>query len=212
LYDRRSEADAAVQDLVSEGFSRDQISVVSPDSAAGPAGDTPKIAPLESLDTDTGTTAAIGGMAGFIGGIAALAIPGIGPVLAVGPLAAGLMGAGIGAAAGGITGALKSHGIPEHHAARYSAAVGRGSCLVVVHAGMTEADRAASVLDRSGAIRIDETDEQVKDSATSPRLTADAVEAAKLKPGEGVRDRQKATERRAAVYPGVTGGGPTPAT
>jgi hypothetical protein len=213
LYGRRTEADNAVQTLLTEGFSRDQISVVAPDSAEAALSGTPKIAPIETLDTDTGKGAAIGGIAGFVGGLAALAIPGIGPVLAAGPLAAGLMGAGLGAAAGGIAGALKSHGIPEHDAERYSAEVGRGGCLVLVHADIAEADRAAALLDRSGAVQIDERDEKAGSSTSpAPRLTPDAIEAAKLKPGEGVRDRQKLGERRAAVYPGITGGGPTPAT
>jgi hypothetical protein len=213
LYRRRSDAEKAVQDLVTEGFSRDQISVVAPDSAAADAAGTPKIGPLSDVESETGTGAAIGGIAGFIGGLAALAIPGIGPVLAAGPLAAGIMGAGIGAAAGGITGALRGHGIPEEHASRYSAAVGRGSCLVVVHTEEFYVDHAADVLDRAGALDVDEPDQHVGQGfGAGKTVTPEAVEAAKLKPGEGVRDRQKASERRAAVYPGITGGGPTPAT
>src|SRR5687768_6739528 len=125
LYNRRSDAQNAVEDLVREGFSRDQISVVAPDSPAAPsAGGEPHIGPIDTIgsDTNTGAGAAVGGLAGFLVGVAALAIPGVGPVLAAGPIAAGILGAGLGAAAGGIAGALTHHGIPEHHAGRYSAA------------------------------------------------------------------------------------------
>src|SRR5688572_2138156 len=158
LYNHRSDAENAVEDLVREGFTRDQISVVAPDSSAAPTGGEPHIGPIETIgsDTKTGAGAAVGGLAGFLVGVAALAIPGIGPVIAAGPLAAGILGAGLGAAAGGIAGALRQHGIPEHHAGRYSAAVGKGASLVVVHADENRVDHAADVLDRNGAINVDE--------------------------------------------------------
>jgi hypothetical protein len=198
-----------VHDLESNGFVRDQISVVAAGSTNVPGTDTPNVGPIENIgsDTEAGTGAAVGSLAGFLAGMVALAIPGVGPIIAAGPLAAGLMGAGIGAAAGGITGALRKHGIPEEQAGRYSAAVGRGGCMVVVHADEARVDRAVNILDREGAINIHET-EQPADTATS-RSRQGAVEAAKLKPGEGVRDRQRENERRVSVYPGITGGGPT---
>ena len=208
LYRHRHEAEKAVQDLMSEGFSRDQISVIAPDSPAAPPTAAPDIGPIDTIGTGTsaGTGAAAGGLAGFLAGMAVLAIPGVGPVFAAGPLAAGILGAGIGAAAGGIVGVLKEHGVPEHHASGYSAAVGRGGSLVIVHADEAQVDDAADVLDRNGALDVDEPYEHMADTARAPR---EAVEAAKLKPGEGVRDRQRENERRAGVYPGITGGGPT---
>jgi hypothetical protein len=209
LYGSPREAKSAVHDLESQGFSHDQISVVAANSPNAPGSDTPNFAPLENIGSDTaaGTGAAVGTLTGFFAGMVALAIPGIGPIIAAGPLAAGLMGAGIGAAAGGIAGALRKHGIPEGHAGRYSEAIQRGACMVVVHADGTQADRAVSILDRDGAMNVHE-DYETQDT-TAPRLTPEAVEAAKLKPGEGVRDRQRENERRVGVYPGVTGGGPT---
>ena len=102
LYNHRSDAENAVEDLVREGFSRDRISVVAPDSPAAPSGGEPHIGPVDTIgsDTKTGAGAAVGGLAGFLVGIAALAIPGVGPVIAAGPLAAGILGAGLGAAGG----------------------------------------------------------------------------------------------------------------
>jgi hypothetical protein len=211
LYNGRGQAERAVQDLVNEGFSRDDVSVLAPGTVAASSADTPNIGPIAELGSDmtAGTGAAIGGFAGFIAGMAALAIPGIGPVLAAGPLAAGIMGAGLGAAAGGIAGALKSHGIPETHAGRYSEAVGRGGCLVMVQTSENRVDHAADVLDRNGAVSVDEPGEHVAGSEMPHRrLTPEAVEAAKLHEGEGVRDRQRAHERRVGIFPGITGSGP----
>ena len=215
LYNDRTTAEKAVQDLVAEGFAHDSVSVVAPGAAAAKnlSADTPNIGPIEETGsgTDAGTGAAIGGFAGFAAGIAALAIPGIGPILAAGPLAAGIMGAGIGAAAGGIAGALKSHGITDKEASRYSDAVGRGGCLVMVHTNAQHIDHAADVLDRNGAIDVDEPGEQGDTSTMARRrLTPEAIEAAKLTEGTSVRDRQRERERRVSVYPGITGGGPTP--
>jgi hypothetical protein len=201
LYSNRAEAERAVQELVNEGFSKDTISVVAPGSAK----DSPHLGPLNEVGSDPGPGggAAVGGFAGFLAGMAALALPGIGPVLAVGPFAAGLMGAGIGAAAGGIAGALKGHGVPEEHATRYSEAVGKGDCLVMVHSDSGRVVQAVDILDRNRAVSVDE------DSAETRATTPEALEAARTKPGESLRDRQRQQERRASVYPGITGGGPT---
>lgn len=217
LYASRRDAEKAVQDLVDEGFSRDHISIVARDTSAAASeaarGDIANIGPQETIGSGTsaGTGAAVGGIAGFIAGIAALAVPGIGPILAAGPLAAGLMGAGLGVATGGIVGALKSRGIPDEHARRYSAAIGRGSCMVTVDTPAEKVDHAADILDRNGAINVDEPADHVTTGAdiSARTVTPEAIEAAKLKPGEGVRDRQREQERRVNVYPGITGGGQT---
>src|SRR4051812_29321872 len=93
FFPTRERAETAVRELVDSGFSRDHISVVaSQDRITTSSSDTPHIGPIEqtgSMD-DAGEKAAIGGMAGFVIGIAALAIPGIGPLIAAGPLAAAL--------------------------------------------------------------------------------------------------------------------------
>lgn len=207
MFENRTRADQAIDALTSAGYTRDQISVITSDHRKSDP-DTPNIGPLEEVGggMTSGTGAAIGGIAGFIGGIVALAIPGIGPIIAAGPLAAGIMGAGVGAAAGGIAGALKEHGIPEEEAKRYSQAVGRGRVMVTVHTDSGRVDHASAILDRSGACDIDEPAERVG------TLAGERVASRNLDLGPGPLDKQHERERRVNVYPGVTGAGPTPTT
>jgi len=100
----------------------------------------------------------VGGVAGAAGWLAALglaAIPGIGPLLAAGPIMAALAGAGIGAAVGGITGALIGMGIPEEDAEVYEEGVHRGGTLVTVESDTAFADRVGDIMTRHGAVDID---------------------------------------------------------
>jgi uncharacterized protein (TIGR02271 family) len=104
-----------------------------------------------------GTGAALGGVLGLVAGAASLTIPGIGPLIAAGPIAAALAGAGIGAAAGGLIGALTNVGVPEDEAHYYAEGVRRGGTLVTVHARSdATADCAAEVMRKHGAVDIDE--------------------------------------------------------
>jgi hypothetical protein len=165
---------------------------------------------------DVGEKAAIGGMAGAILGIAALAIPGIGPVLAAGPIAMALTGAAAGAATGGLIGVFTKDGIPEDRAKHYSKAITSGNVMVSVHATADHAARAAGILDRCGAIDIDEpaehvdtmTDTTVGTTVRTKPLPASAV---KFDESTGVRAKQRARESRVDIHPGITGGGTTPA-
>jgi len=149
LFRDPSEAEVAVHDLELAGFRRSDISVVVRKRSESEAG----------TDTEdaSGTMkgAAIGGFAGAFLSLAALALPGIGPVLAAGPIAAVLSGAGVGAATGGIISALTHVGIPEQEAESWAQAVREGGTLVVVHARQDTSDRAQSVLDRHGAVKVD---------------------------------------------------------
>lgn len=213
LFESRIAAEKAVGGLVNAGFSRDEISIVTHDPRT-PGGDTPNIGPQEQIGSgnDASAGAALGGLAGFIGGIVALAIPGIGPILAAGPLAAGIMGAGIGAAAGGIAGALREYGVPEADATRFSDALRRGRALVSAHVPADRSDEASEILDSFGALDVDETyghpSTQSEPTEFKP-VTPEALEAAKLKPGEGLVDKH-VRRRRSSLYPGVTGMGATP--
>ena len=135
------EAQVAVRDLELAGFAQSDISVVTREGSAS-----------EEHTSGAMKGAAIGGVAGALLGLAALAIPGIGPVLAAGPIAAALTGAGVGAATGGMFGALSEMGVPEHEAQYWEEGVRRGGTLVVVHATAETSDRAQSVLDRHGAL------------------------------------------------------------
>lgn len=213
LFESRSAAEQAVSALVSTGFSRDAISVVASDSRS--ADDTPNIAPVETPGSfDAGTGAAVGGLAGFIGGVIALAIPGIGPIIAAGPLAAGLMGAGLGAATGGLIGGLKEHGVPEEDASRFVEAVRSGRVLVSAHVPEDRANEAADVMDDHGAIDTDELEDVVPTRSSTKTdfkpLSPEALEAARTKPGESLMERERERERRSQVFPGITGSGSTP--
>jgi len=191
-------AKTAVSELERAGFSRDSISVVTTDS--GRTVSAPKIGPVPETGSqeDVGEKAAIGGAAGFILGIAALAVPGVGPILAMGPLAAALGGAAAGAATGGLIGVFTNEGIPEEAASRYSKAIGSGRLMVTVRTDAARVDEAAGILDRAGAIDVDEPSERM--TAGVPRFDeSDSLVA-----------RQKSRERRIGVYPGITGGGSSP--
>jgi hypothetical protein len=219
FFPSREAAETAVSDLVREGFARDQISMIASDKrgAATLTDHTPNVGPIESTGSleDTGEKAAIGALAGTILGIAALAIPGIGPAIAAGPLAMALTGAAAGAATGGLVGVMTKDGVPEESAQRYSKAIGSGSVMVSVHATPERVDHASDVLDRNGAIDIDEPGEHI---LGTPATTADddfanrapLTEVPKFDDSNNFRARQRARVRNVFVHPGITGHGPTP--
>lgn len=154
LFENYTEANKAVQDLVSQGFDRDDIGLMAHESLAeretnGQYDETSGAA------TGAGVGAAIGGVGGLILGLSALAIPGVGPVLAAGPLLAALAGAGIGAAAGGLIGALTDLGVPEEEAHYYAEGVRRGGVLVTVQTTDALAQQAVSILSRHHPMDLD---------------------------------------------------------
>ena len=158
LYDRLDDAQNAVSELVSAGFPRENISIVAADtegkfktymgesSAEGGEG----VAP------GAGVGAAVGGLGGLLVGLGALAIPGIGPVLAAGPIATALIGMGVGAVTGGLIGALVDAGVPEEQANLYAEGVRRGGTLVKVTAPEDRVDEANRIMDRFNPIDIDQ--------------------------------------------------------
>src|SRR4051812_6546438 len=168
LFDTAAEAQSVVQELVNSGFQRTDISLVA-NNAKGEYGNYKEVG-AEGSSTAEGAGAGavgggvLGGVLGLLVGVGALAIPGIGPVLAAGPLAAALgaagastlVGAGIGAAAGGIIGALVGAGIPEEDAGFYAEGVRRGGTLVLVKASDDMAQRAYDAMRRYGAVDVDE--------------------------------------------------------
>src|SRR5206468_4762230 len=87
----------------------------------------------EGATTGAGTGAVVGGALGWLAGIGALAIPGLGPFIAAGPIMAALAGAGVGGTVGGVTGALIGLGIPEYEAKRYEGRITKGGILLSVH-------------------------------------------------------------------------------
>jgi hypothetical protein len=155
FFPSRQDAENAVAALVNAGVSRDNLGVVSRDDRD--VADAPKIGPLHGAggaDTTAGGAAAVGGLAGFAVGLLALAIPGVGPILAAGPLAAGLAGAGVGAAAGGLIGHVKDMGVSEAEAEYYAEGVRRGGSIAAVRSDESDVSRVTRVLDDNGATDI----------------------------------------------------------
>ena len=157
LFDRMDDAQEAVKDLVSNGIAKDDISMVIHDQEGRHAralGVDVQEAGEETAEEGSnvvkgaGIGAALGGAAGLLVGLGALTIPGIGPIIAAGPLAAAIGGAGIGAATGGMVGALTEAGLPDEDARVYEEGVRRGSTLVVVKAPDEITERAAEILNR----------------------------------------------------------------
>lgn len=166
LFDDISTAEKAVQELENLGFSRDNISLMAANRRGDDGGASTGSA-ADGAAAGAGIGAVLGGLAGLLVGIGALAIPGIGPIIAAGPLAAALGGAGIGAAAGGVIGALVDAGVPEPEAQYYAEGVRRGGTLVTVRASEGMADRATNILNRYGPVDINQRAASWRDSGWS---------------------------------------------
>ncbi len=174
LFDSMQDAQGAVQELRSQGFTADDISIVA-NNSSGEYGVGDGDGGSEAAEgAGAGATggAVLGGLGGLLVGLGALAIPGIGPVVAAGTLATTLgttlAGAGLGAAAGGLVGALVGAGIPEEDAGVYAEGVRRGGALVTVQAATDDdADRAADILDRYNVVDIDERSSNFREGGWS---------------------------------------------
>src|SRR2546421_12025626 len=142
-----------VDHLRAAGFSNDDISVLLPDKAGTRdfAVEKGTKAP-EGAITGAGTGGVVGGTLGWLAGIGALAIPGLGPFIAAGPIMAALAGAGVGGTVGGIVGALVGMGIPEYEAKRYEGRIKSGGILLSVHCDNSEwTKKAKQILEQTGA-------------------------------------------------------------
>ena len=162
LSDNSSQAEKIVEDLKIAGFSHNDISVLFPDKSGTKdfAHEQHTKAP-EGAATGAGTGGVLGGALGWLVGIGALAIPGVGPFIAAGPIMAALAGAGVGAAVGGLTGALVGMGIPEYEAKRYEGKIKEGNILISVHSeNGDEVKRAKEIFERDGAHDISYTEEK----------------------------------------------------
>jgi len=176
LFDTTAEAQSVVQELINSGFERNDISLVA-NNARGEYSAAREVGATGSSTAEGAGAGAVGGgvlggVFGLLVGVGALAIPGIGPVLAAGPLAAALgaagastlVGAGIGAATGGIVGALVGAGIPKEDAGFYAEGVRRGGTLVLVKSSDDMAQRAYDAMRRYGAVDVDERSESWRSS------------------------------------------------
>jgi uncharacterized protein (TIGR02271 family) len=145
-----------VDDLVNAGFDRANISIVAndPDKHYSSYVDR-NVDDTDDVAQGAGIGAAIGGIGGLLIGLGALAIPGIGPIVAAGPIAAALAGAGIGAVTGGIIGALVDLGIPEEEAQIYAESIRKGNVLVTAQVPDNRVDEASRIMERSGLIDLE---------------------------------------------------------
>jgi hypothetical protein len=153
IFKTVAQAELAVGTLTSAGFANNDISVLLSDAQTSHefAHEKNTKAP-EGTATGATTGGIIGGTLGLLAGIGTLAIPGIGPLIAAGPIVATLAGVGAGGAAGGIIGALVGMGIPEYEAKRYEGHVKKGGVLMSVHCGTSrQVDRAKQLLNATGA-------------------------------------------------------------
>jgi hypothetical protein len=178
----RNQADQIVGQLKSANFSNNDISVLFPDkdTTRDFAHEKNTKAP-EGAVAGAGTGGVIGGALGWIAGIGALAIPGVGPFIAAGPIMAALSGIAVGAAVGGIAGGLIGLGIPEIEAKRYEGKVKAGNILISVHTEDSgEISRAKEIFGKAGAQDICSTGEaptakDMKATERLPHLEKDAV-------------------------------------
>jgi len=165
LVDTEAQADAVVGKLRSAGFSDNDISVLFPDKGSTRDFAHKKATKMpEGATVGASTGGVVGGTIGLLAGIGALAIPGLGPFIAAGPIMAALSGGAIGAGVGGLTGALVGLGIPEYEAKRYEGKVKEGGILVSVHSESNdETDRAKNIFKEEGAHDISSTGEAHSD-------------------------------------------------
>ncbi|MGM0409839.1 MAG: general stress protein [Bacillota bacterium] len=142
LFDDRSQAERAVKEIKDVGISEREISIVSKEENFGDEND-------QGMKMTTGATTGgtIGGLAGLMAGAGALAIPGIGPILAAGPIAAGLTGM----AAGGLIGGLADLGIPRERGEHYENELKSGSILTAVKTGSDKVEKVANSMRKNGA-------------------------------------------------------------
>jgi len=171
IYRDRQQVENAVDTLIGEGFRSEDISVLMPDNTGTKdfAHEKNTKAP-EGAVTGAGTGAVVGGTLGLLAGIGALAIPGLGPFIAAGPIMGALGGLGAGGVVGGIIGTLVGMGIPEYEAKRYEGRIREGGILLSVHCDNSDwVKRAKDILGRTGAQDVASAGEEGADYAESDK-------------------------------------------
>ena len=166
IYKNSAQAESAVDRIAAAGFSHNDISVLLPDTQSSKefAHEKNTKAP-EGTATGVTTGGVLGGTLGLLAGIGALAIPGVGPFIAAGPIVASLAGLGVGGAVGGLIGALVGMGIPEYEAKRYEGRVKNGGVLLSVHCDSSDdIARAKDLLKQTGAEDISSAGEKAVSS------------------------------------------------
>jgi hypothetical protein len=171
IYATRSSAEEAVDQLVLAGFRNEDISVLMQDNVGSKdfAHEKHTKAP-EGTTTGVVAGGAIGGTLGLLAGIGALAIPGVGPFIAAGPIMGALAGIGSGGVVGGFIGALVGMGIPEFEAKRYEGRIKDGGILLSIHCEDSEwVGKAKDLLKHTGAEDVSSASESSADYAESDK-------------------------------------------
>lgn len=168
IFPTRAAAEAGVDHLKAAGFSGDDVSVLMADKEGSKEFATEKNTKApEGTATGVGVGGLTGGTLGLLAGLGALAIPGVGPLIAAGPIMGALAGLGVGGALGGLVGALVGMGIPEYEAKRYEGHLNDGGILVSVHCDSSEEiSRAKDVLKAAGAHDIASSGEKAVSTHT----------------------------------------------
>jgi len=171
IYRDRVETENAVDRFIAAGFRSEDISVLLPENVGTKDFAHEKHTKMPE-GTATGATAGgvVGGTLGLLAGIGVLAIPGLGPFIAAGPIMAALAGAGAGGVVGGIVGALIGLGVPEYEAKRYEGRIKEGGILMSVHCDNSEwVNRATELMKQTGAEDISSTGEAAADFAKTDK-------------------------------------------
>ena len=222
-FDSFDEAKQVAQELMDEGFRDSDVSVIA-NNASGQYGarlttdsgglTEARVSDRDAVDRDVADDASgaatgavtggvVGGAAGLAASLMGLAIPGIGPIIAAGPIVAALSGAGVGAVAGGLIGGLTDMGVSKTDAEYYAESVRRGGALVTVRADDTRAERAAEILRDRGAIDIERRAGQWRERGwTGWNERAEPYTRAEM---ERDRDLYGATDRTTGIAGGMEG-------
>ncbi|MVO98762.1 general stress protein [Paenibacillus lutrae] len=172
VFDSEREAIQSIEGLKQQGFSSDDISIITKDKhEAAEIGDRTGTKAPEGAATGAATGGVVGGVTGLLAGLGALAIPGVGPFLAAGPIAATLTGAAVGAGAGGLVGGLVGMGIPEDEAQQYDSYVNEGKILVLVDSHSDRDEHVYDTFRTNRSLNASSYDDRVfRDSDTSAPL------------------------------------------
>jgi len=171
IYPTQSTLEIGIEALKNAGFRNTDISVLYSANVGNKDFTHQKGSKApEGAAAGAGTGAVVGGVLGWLAGIGSLAIPGVGPFIAAGPIMAALAGLGAGGAVGGVTGGLVGLGIPEYEAKRYQGRITDGGTLLSVHSDNSDwTKRAKEILESSGAEDISTTGEAKADFDQSDR-------------------------------------------
>jgi hypothetical protein len=167
-FDSFNEAQRVARDLIDDGFLDSDVNVIG-SNIRGEYRTDERVKATDTSGAATGavTGGVVGGAAGLAASLMGLTIPGIGPIIAAGPIVAALSGAGVGAVAGGLIGGLTELGVSKNDAEYYAESVRRGGALVTVRADDSRAEQAAAIMREHGAVDIERRVDQWRESGWS---------------------------------------------